>query len=213
MHLNSGLMRRFICTRVSSWFMAGMAFHWPINMAAGVECLAGVSLTPRGMGVSQPNDVIPKTGDIRHHTEDGRLHCQQRVFWITFRGDLKARRLQRASGCWHRAVNPLMCHIVPVAFCCSLFCRAGIRIGGPDNLREHLLHASPSGVLWSLESLPVCFWRWIFPVQSLRWRSREQNALIKLSRCLWAKLLSWKIDPPIFYASKHLETHDAEHSQ
>lgn len=53
--------------------MAGVAFHWHINLAAGVEDLAGVSLTARGGGVSQLEDILPKIGDIWHHTEDGRL--------------------------------------------------------------------------------------------------------------------------------------------
>lgn len=49
-HLNQDLMRRVISRRASSWFMAGVAFHWPINLAAGVEDVAGVS--PRGVGVT-----------------------------------------------------------------------------------------------------------------------------------------------------------------
>lgn len=64
MHLNQDLMRRVISTRASSWFMAGVAFHWHINLAVRVEGLAEVSLTPRGVGISQPNDITPKIGDI-----------------------------------------------------------------------------------------------------------------------------------------------------
>lgn len=63
-HLNQDLMRKVISTRVSPWFMAGGAFHWHINLAAGVEDLAGVSLTARGGGVSQLEDILPKIGDI-----------------------------------------------------------------------------------------------------------------------------------------------------
>lgn len=72
-HLNQDLMRRVFSTRTSSWFIAGVAFHWLMNLAAGVEDLAGVSLTAGGVGVSQPTDIIPKIGDILHHTEHGRL--------------------------------------------------------------------------------------------------------------------------------------------
>lgn len=142
------------------------------------------------------------------------LNCQQWVFWITFRGDLKATedcRMHLAASTEQWA--PQMCHIVLGGLLLQPLLWSWLQDRRTWQSSRAPASCLPSGVLQSLQSLPVCFLGWIFPVQWLRWQCREQNALIKLSRCPWAKCLFWKMDPPIFYATKHLKTHDAECSQ
>lgn len=145
MHLNQDLMRRVISTRASSWFMAGVAFHWHINLAVGVEGLAEVSYSQRYRSLT----------DQWHHTKDrGHLtsywEWETPHHWIASRGysgsplkviwRLEDCRVHLAAGTEQWALQ--MYRIVSGGSCCSLFCRAGYRTGGPDNLRGYLPRAS-----------------------------------------------------------------------
>lgn len=143
MHLNQDLMRMVISTRASSWFMAGLSLAYK----------SGCWGRRLGRGVSYSQRCRNLTNQWHHTKDRGHLtsywEWETPRHWIASRGyfgspleviwRLEDYRVHLAAGTEQQ--DPQMC-IVSGGSCCSLFWRAGYRAGGPDNLQEHLPHAS-----------------------------------------------------------------------